>query len=79
MFSLAGMAELHPEECRSRLYRVGQRRQVGNSDLLNVVLSPCSGTSSLSFEPLSNFTIPGSRHSLSGTADPQGPCDGVAI
>ncbi len=33
------MAELHPEECRSSLYRVGQRRQVGNSDLLNVVLS----------------------------------------
>lgn len=25
------MAELHPEECRSRLYRAGQRRQVGDT------------------------------------------------
>lgn len=40
VFSVAGMAELHPEECRSSLYRVGQRRQVGNSDLLSAVLSP---------------------------------------
>lgn len=48
----AGMAELHPEECRSSLYRVGQRRQVCSSDLLSAVLSLCSSTSSLSFQPL---------------------------
>lgn len=31
LYLLAGMAELHPEECRSRLYRVGQRRQVSDT------------------------------------------------
>lgn len=34
-YSLAGMAELHPEECRSRLYRAGQRRQVGDTTSLS--------------------------------------------
>lgn len=31
LYLLAGMAKLHPEECRSRLYRAGQRRQVGDA------------------------------------------------
>lgn len=31
LYLLAGMAKLHPEECRSCLYRAGQRRQVGDA------------------------------------------------
>lgn len=81
--SLTGMAELHPEECRSRFYRVGQRRQVGHAHLPRAVFSPHSITS-LSFQSLptsnfSNFAILPSHHSPSGPQDPQGPCDRVAI
>lgn len=86
VFPIAGMAELHPEECRSRLHRVGQRRQVGNSDMLNAVLSaePLL-PSSLSIQPtsthqpLSNVTIPGSHHSPSAPKDPQSLTDRVAV
>lgn len=69
---LAGMAELHPEECRTCLYRVGQWRQVGNSDLLSAILSPRSSTSSLSFQPypIGHFPI---SPSLDHITAPQAP------
>lgn len=51
------MAELYPEECRFSIHWVGQWRQVGD---LSPVLSSCSSTSSLSFQPppISTFSIP---------------------
>ena len=76
------MAELHPEECRSRLHRVGQRRQVGNSDMLNAVLSAETLLpSSLSIQPLpiSHFPISPFLDHTSAPKDPQGLTDRVAV
>lgn len=72
---LAGMAELHPEECRSRLHRVGQWGQVGNSGLLTAVHSPCSSTSSLSFHPLciDHFPISPSPNHITAPQAPNIP------
>lgn len=54
---LAGMAELHPEECRLSVHWAGQWRQVGDSDI-SAVLSSCPSTSSLS----SHSSVPFQSH-----------------
>lgn len=76
--SLTGMAELHPEECRSRFYRVGQRRQVGHAHLPRAVFFLL--TASLHYlsnlYPPATFLISPFFHHITV---PQGPCDRVAI
>lgn len=62
------MAELHPEECRSSLYWVGQRRQVGNSDLLTAYLSNLQSNL-----PISHFLVSPSPDHITAPQAPKIP------
>lgn len=64
------MAKLHPEECRSSLYRVGQRRQVGDT-----TYRFRSSFFAISYFPLS----PGLHHFTDPFLNLLGSCDLVAL